>query len=645
MADKGVKITDKLLKQTEKKISAIYDEAQKEAQKKADSFFAKFAEEDKRRAQLVQDGKLSKAEYEHWRKGKMLAGTRYKAMAESLATDMTNSNRIAASVINGHLPDVYAANYNWSTYDIEQKANINTSFVIYDRQTVERLIREDPDLLPMRAGIDIPKDLQWNKQKINGAITQGILLGESIPDISKRLMGVTDMNRKAAIRNARTMTTSAQNAGRLDSYKRAQDMGIKIEQEWLASPDDRTRYQHRLLHHQKRAIGKPFTVEGYELMFPGDPAAEAFLVYNCRCTTVSVFQGFDHKKMDDYVGNTPMTYDEWEKAHKAATSKPQRPDTPEGWLYRTGYGFEKRGRVYPELNNMIEAADEKAQDVWKKYAPELNYALSPAEGMGKAYYSGKEDRVHFREDNVINDQVGKPKYNTFFHEYGHNIDYICQRDEPGYFTERWRNEEGKSFQEIITDEWKKKFTPEYDENKLAIQKFVYQSKEGGMGRTEFVKSEIVSWRRREGLSRQDETYRALMEEFDGITNSTELLAFYKRNASKFITDEERAAAQTVDKSAVRSYIKNMREEYTLEARGDLSDMLEKFAIDEVDLEYPLGMGHGKSYYEGVENQTAKEAFAEMFAAEFSNPQSLELIKQELPESYSTFRQILEEMLS
>lgn len=643
MADKAHKITDKLLQSTEKEIHSIYDEAAKEAQKKVDEFFQKFAAKDAEKKALVDQGKLTKAEYEAWRKGKMLAGTRYTAMADALATDMTNANQIAASVINGHLPDVYATNYNWSTYDIEQKAQINTNFALYDRQTVERLIRDKPDLLPMKAGIDIPADKKWNKQKINGAITQGILLGESIPDISKRLTAVTDMNRTAAVRNARTMTTSAENAGRKDSYKRAQDMGIKIDQEWLASPDSRTRHEHRMLHGQVRKIGEPFEVEGYEIEFPGDPKAEPFLVYNCRCTTVSIFKGFDHKKMDAYVKNTPMTYEQWEKAHKAA-EKPKRPDTPEGWLYRTGYSFEKRGLVYPELNGMIENADETAQDVWKKFAPELNYARAPAEGMGKAYYNPGEDRVHFREDRVIVDTTGKPKYNTFFHEYGHNIDYIYQRDEPGYFTDRWKNEEGKSFQEIIMEEWRKKFTPEVDDNKIAIQKFVAQTAPGGMGRAEFVKSEIVEWRRREGLSRYDEAYKALMEEFNGATSSTDLLAFYKKHKDKFITDSERAEAAKPDQAAIKAYIKKTRENYSLEARGDLSDMMEKFSLDTVGLEYPLGMGHGKDYHEDAKN-TSREAFAEMFAAEFSNPESLALIKQEMPESYAAFRQIMEAMLA
>lgn len=71
------------------------------------------------------------------------------------------------------------------------------------------------------------KDLRWNRQRIQSELTQGLLQGESIPEIAKRMQKVTDSNYKSAVRNARTMTTGAENAGRVDSYKRAEGMGIK----------------------------------------------------------------------------------------------------------------------------------------------------------------------------------------------------------------------------------------------------------------------------------------------------------------------------------------------------------------------------------------------------------------------------------
>ncbi len=42
---------------------------------------------------------------------------------------------------------------------------------------------------------------------------------------------VGEQNRKAAIRNVRTMATGVQNAGRVDSYDRAKKMGIKAKKQ------------------------------------------------------------------------------------------------------------------------------------------------------------------------------------------------------------------------------------------------------------------------------------------------------------------------------------------------------------------------------------------------------------------------------
>ena len=45
------------------------------------------------------------------------------------------------------------------------------------------------------------------------------------------------MSLASAIRTARTATTAAQNAGRMDSYHAAEGMGIKLKKEWLATLD------------------------------------------------------------------------------------------------------------------------------------------------------------------------------------------------------------------------------------------------------------------------------------------------------------------------------------------------------------------------------------------------------------------------
>ena len=157
---------------------------------------------------------------------------------------------------------------------------VDTSFTLYDRQTVERLIRDDPDLLP-KANVDVPKDKRWNRQKLNSAITQGVLQGDSIPHIADRLQSVTDMDRRAAIRNARTMTTSAENGGRQDSYTRAESMGIKMKKQWMATLDSTTRDSHAIADGQIVGTKDTFHLMHGELEYPGDPAGPPSEVYNC----------------------------------------------------------------------------------------------------------------------------------------------------------------------------------------------------------------------------------------------------------------------------------------------------------------------------------------------------------------------------
>ena len=328
--DPAHKETDKILRDMEKRLDEVYKQAYREARQTADDFMKQFREMDKKKRQQVKDGELDKAEYERWRRTQVFQGNRYHQMADTLAADMTHTNQIAASVINGYLPEVYAVNHNYGTYEIEKGSRINTQYTMYDKQTVERLIRDNPDLLPRKAAVNVPKDQLWNKKHINSAITQGILQGESIDKISQRLAAtVTDMSHTSAIRNARTMTTSAQNGGRIDSYKRAEGMGIKMLQVWMATLDSRTRHEHRQLDGQKRKVGEAFEVEGEKIFFPGDPAADPALVYNCRCTLVGEVEGVDYNlsdksQRDNKLGD--MTYEEWkEEKRKQDNAEPPAP--------------------------------------------------------------------------------------------------------------------------------------------------------------------------------------------------------------------------------------------------------------------------------------------------------------------------------
>lgn len=326
--DIGHEETEKVLSEIEKQISREYAQAEKEIAEKLDDYLRRFEIKDKIKRQAWLDGKITRAEYEHWRLGQIAIGQRWEEMKTSLAQDYTNAAGIAKSITDGHMPEVYAINHNYGTFQVEKLAHVDTSYTLYDRQSVERLFRGEGKLYHdygIKTGIAIAegKQMAWDRKQIQSVMTQALLQGESIGKIATRLSyTVGDSDRKACIRNARTMTTGVQNAGRVDSYKRAQGMGIKLEQKWLAVLDGRTRHEHRLLDGQRVKVGEKFKVAGYELAFPADPEGEAFLVYNCRCTLVPALEGFGRddswKKDMDIEG---MTYDEW-KESKVSRSDP-----------------------------------------------------------------------------------------------------------------------------------------------------------------------------------------------------------------------------------------------------------------------------------------------------------------------------------
>lgn len=70
------------------------------------------------------------------------------------------------------------------------------------------------------------------------------------------------------------MATSAQNAGRYESYRRAKGMGIDLTIEWAAVLDNRTRHSHRQMHGQRREVDEPFTITDgghtFNIMWPAD---------------------------------------------------------------------------------------------------------------------------------------------------------------------------------------------------------------------------------------------------------------------------------------------------------------------------------------------------------------------------------------
>ncbi|MBR0340733.1 MAG: hypothetical protein IJH64_00505 [Oscillospiraceae bacterium] len=309
--DEAYDETEEILAEIIAEIESVYGQAYEELYEKAQEYLAWFVSEDEAKREEWLGGTLSEQEYKNWRQNKLLTGRHWYAMTETITNNLANKNSIAYSIINDYIPEVYAINGNWATYQIEKQTQINTSFELFDEQTIERLIREKPDLLP-KASVNIPLDVRWNKQNLVSAVMQSIIQGESVDGLASRLAAVSDMNQSSAIRNAKTIVTSAQNGGRQASYERAETLGIKGEKVWLATLDFHTRSSHRKLDGSRIGIHEKFA---NGLMFPGDPAGAPAEVYNCRCRVIEVFKDQDFSKFERNSRLGAMSYDEWKESH------------------------------------------------------------------------------------------------------------------------------------------------------------------------------------------------------------------------------------------------------------------------------------------------------------------------------------------
>lgn len=296
MLDQARKITDKKLNKMIRKIDRIYRTSYNEVSAKWNKYMESHepklqnAYNDLHNAILKGDRDeiyAARQAYERIAMNITVNNERFQAMANETASKLSHINEVALNYVNDQIPGIYTINYN--AFGKERIKGY--SFSLVNEQAIKNLAITNKMLLPLKK-IDIPKDIAWNKKLINSQMMQGILQGESIPEIAKRLQNVSNMDKASAVRNARTMTTSAENKGRQDSYKKAQSDGIDMVRVWVATHDERTRAWHADLDGVEVNVDEPWDNDYGQIMYPGDPSADPCNVYNCRCAMKVKIKGF-----------------------------------------------------------------------------------------------------------------------------------------------------------------------------------------------------------------------------------------------------------------------------------------------------------------------------------------------------------------
>ena len=290
---------DNELERLEERLTAIYANATNEVEATFTDFMGAFQPQYNEMTKLLEEGAITEAEFEEWSRNKILKSKMYNSAVETMTETLVNTDILAMATVNNELPLVIAQSYNFVQslgFAAADEAGLSVgTFQVYNARTVQAIIKNNPDVLK---GVNKITDYRWNKDRINNAITHSIINGDSISQAANKLKEISNMDKNAAIRNARTAMTAAENLGRSEAADDLEAKGIPVEEIWSATLDDRTRDTHLLLNGTKRDENGEFGADILDipLRFPGDPQGAPEEIYNCRCRMSIQLKGIDHSQ-------------------------------------------------------------------------------------------------------------------------------------------------------------------------------------------------------------------------------------------------------------------------------------------------------------------------------------------------------------
>jgi SPP1 gp7 family putative phage head morphogenesis protein len=287
-----LKLSEQLEKNYIKSLQAEYIKAYKQMQSVIYEYVEKFA----------QDGKLTRSE--------MYKYSRFQKLQAQLMKELSGlkTQQQAAA----YLTDQYLFNYFYSGYILETEYQVKLAYGNIARSKIGRGV-----LTPM-SKISLKNNRMTVMQKIQSSVIQSIAQGEGVRDLSARIRVDLEQNANNSVRIARTETTRVQNWAKQDSYDHAAKRGLPLMKRWVATLDDVTRDRHADLDGETVPQDEPFS---NGLMYPGDQSGPPEETINCRCSMITVVDGYDNayeyrraRGLDGKNEVIPDTkYTEWKK--------------------------------------------------------------------------------------------------------------------------------------------------------------------------------------------------------------------------------------------------------------------------------------------------------------------------------------------
>ena len=292
------------------------------------------------------------------------------------------------------------------------------------------------------------------------------------------------------------------------------------------------------------------------------------------------------------------------------------------------------------VTERLEKAPKEIRDAWNAVSDRLQapkFDLSSG-----AHFDPSDGATHYEnEAKAFGRSSYQEEYVVYFHEYGHNIDYLMA---PGYQFRSVTYKDG-AFGKKLQEECEKNVV-DFFVHKTGASSDPYdlikkeQDGEYGIGMRSYIRQAL-----RHAMGSDE--YRSIRS---GLMDAPE--ERYRELFDKYLRDNEsvQADARSIIKRAMKQedtgkqFADYVNSSYTIYQRSDVSDMYDQYMSNEYNISYPFGVGHGADYWKLEEgtSRLAMEAFAEMYSATATKNESLSVIKEFFPESYKIFMEMLQD---
>lgn len=171
------------------------------------------------------------------------------------------------------------------------------------------------------SGITLTSLLTDNRKKelikLQRELRSALINGESYTKTAKRIKGVFNESMSNTMRVVRTEGNRNLNGSAYWNSVEAQEQGVDLRRQWLATLDSETRQSHQILDGQKSNEDDLFTSDGATARYPGQFGI-AYLDIHCRCSVIDVVDGVSpelRRARDPVTGKndiiTYKNYDTW----------------------------------------------------------------------------------------------------------------------------------------------------------------------------------------------------------------------------------------------------------------------------------------------------------------------------------------------